>query len=411
MTDNVWSLSDYAVGKSYDELADDREQVRKVELAKIKENDFADFDAGAAMAIPRHDDFEAAHVEDDGSAPGNPLNLQDSAQFCAARTPADYLVDGSVRDGWLYTLTAPTGHGKSAVALTLAYAIAAGDWLGSHEVKQGSVLFLAGENHDDIRERWIAMCEKMERDPASLPVTFMPGVWDLKGALPIMREHFHNHPLRLVVVDTLAAFFHGDNENDNAQQQAFANDVLRPLTELPGRPTVLVPAHPTKGAGKDSLTPKGGSSLLNAIDGNLTGWNSDGTVRVHWQGKFRGAPWTPMHFELSEYASDKLLDGKGRQMPTVIARAMLKSEIGKAVEQSEKIENQVLKLLADGKTYEVIAQNVHADGKRGISKSRVQRCVKSLKDEKWIRKNGRKWVPTDQGLAVLKQAGESVNSD
>jgi len=75
MTDNIWNLKDYAVGKSYDELADDREQIRKVELAKIKDNDFADFDAGAAMAIPRHDDFEAARVEED--AFGLPVDVSD----------------------------------------------------------------------------------------------------------------------------------------------------------------------------------------------------------------------------------------------------------------------------------------------------------------------------------------------
>lgn len=84
------------------------------------------------------------------------LPLQASAEFCAARTPADYLIDGSLRDGWLYTLTGPTGHGKSAVALAMAYAIARGGYLGSNEIKQGSVLFLAGENADDIRERWIS---------------------------------------------------------------------------------------------------------------------------------------------------------------------------------------------------------------------------------------------------------------
>jgi len=341
-------------------------------------------------------------------APKKTLTLQTSAEFCAARQPADYLVDGSLRDGWLYTLTAPTGHGKSAVALTLAYSVAAGGWLGSHEVKQGSVLFLAGENHDDIRERWIAMCEKDHRDPDELAVTFMPGVWDLKQQLHTLAEHFADNPLRLVVVDTLAAFFSGDNENDNSQQQAFATEVLRPLTELPGRPTVVVPSHPTKGAGKDALTPKGGSSLLNAIDGNLSAWNTDGTVKVHWQGKFRGAPWKPMHFELSEHVSDKLKDSKGQPMPTVVARAMLDSEIGNAIEQSQKIENQILKLLADGLSVRDIADDVVADGQRGVTKYRAEACIKRLKDLGWIKKKGRVWEPTGQGWEVLKQAGSDA---
>ena len=98
-------------------------------------------------------------------------------------------------------------------------------------------------------------------------------------------------------------------------------------------------------------------------------------------------------------------------MPTVTARAMLDSEIGKAVQQAEKIENQVLKLLSDGLTYRAIADEVVADGKCGISKSRVDRVVKSLKEQKWVCKTGRKWVPTSQGLAVLKQANEGNEND
>ena len=337
------------------------------------------------------------------------LPLRSSGAFCAARQPADYLVDGSLRCGWLYTLTAPTGHGKSAVTLALAYAVAKLGWMGSNECKTGSVLFLAGENHDDIRERWIALCEHNGVDPQDLPVTFMEGVHDLKGSLPILREYFRENPLTLVCVDTLAAYFDGDNENDNAQQQAFATDVLRPLTELQGRPTVVVPSHPTKGAGKDALTPKGGSSLLNAVDGNLSAWKSDDVVKIHWQGKFRGAQWKPWHVQLSEYRSDTLLDSKGRQMPTVIARAMLDSEIGKATEAAKKVENQVLKLILDGMTTREMAEEVFADGQRGVPKTRVDRVIKTLKDNKWIHKVGRKLAVTTEGLEVLKQAGKDCH--
>lgn len=66
--DNVWNLRDYYVGTSYDEIEDEKAQARQEVLAKAKENDFADFEDGAAMAIPRQDDFEAEHV-DDGNFP------------------------------------------------------------------------------------------------------------------------------------------------------------------------------------------------------------------------------------------------------------------------------------------------------------------------------------------------------
>ena len=108
----------------------------------------------------------------------------------------------------------------------------------------------------------------------------------------------------------------------------------------------------------DAADDIGKLGLLNAVDGNLSAWNSDGEVKVHWQGKFRGAPWKPWFFELSEYTTDKLLDGKGRHMPTVLARPMMDSEIGKAIEQAGKVENQVLKLIADGKSMRAIADHV-----------------------------------------------------
>lgn len=59
----TWNLADYSVGKSYDELADDRAAERKRELKKMKESEFKDFEDLAAMMVPTHDDFEAEHVE------------------------------------------------------------------------------------------------------------------------------------------------------------------------------------------------------------------------------------------------------------------------------------------------------------------------------------------------------------
>lgn len=63
MKSKVWNLADYNVGKSYDEMADDRAQKRKAELEKLKDRDFADFNDGAAMAVPTHGDFDAEHIE------------------------------------------------------------------------------------------------------------------------------------------------------------------------------------------------------------------------------------------------------------------------------------------------------------------------------------------------------------
>jgi RecA-family ATPase len=52
----------------------------------------------------------------------------------------------------------------------------------------------------------------------------------------------------LVIIDTLQAYFTGDDSNRNSQVVKFLRS-LRPITELAHKPTVLVPAHPTKRRG------------------------------------------------------------------------------------------------------------------------------------------------------------------
>src|SRR6185436_9059170 len=49
-----------------------------------------------------------------------------SAEFLAGFTPPAYLIDGIIQRGYLYSLTARTHHGKTAVALYMAQAIARG---------------------------------------------------------------------------------------------------------------------------------------------------------------------------------------------------------------------------------------------------------------------------------------------
>ena len=96
-------------------------------------------------------------------------------------------------------------------------------------------------------------------------------------------------PFALVIVDTLAAFFDGDNINDAVQGGEFMRR-LRPLTQIAGLPSVIVAAHPTKNATEDALVPYGSGAILNEVDGNLTLWKKPetGLVSLHWQGKLRG---------------------------------------------------------------------------------------------------------------------------
>ena len=70
------------------------------------------------------------------------------------------IIDGVVRGGYLYTLTARMGTGKTAFNVISALAVATGrkDILGL-EVEKGRVAYLAFENPDDTRPRIIAAAD------------------------------------------------------------------------------------------------------------------------------------------------------------------------------------------------------------------------------------------------------------
>ena len=330
---------------------------------------------------------------------GAEFRLLGSSDFVEGFIPADYIVDGILRRGWLYTFTAPTGHGKTALTMRLAMAIATGQPILDVAVAQGSVLYLAGENPDDVRSRWIASLEEQNLDAADVPAYFTDGVFSIRNNLPkiIATLEAAGIELTLVVVDTLAAYFDGADPNSNSDQQEFATMVLRALTRLPGRPTVIVPAHPVKGAQRSNLVPMGGSALLNQVDGNLTAWLKGEVVTLSWQGKFRGAPFEHLQFELAPTTSDRLVDAKGRHMPTVLAKPLTMARSMKLATEAEKQENRMLELVAANPliTQRVLATQI------GMSKSKAGRLQKELLDRHWLKREGRGLVLTDEGKGVI----------
>jgi hypothetical protein len=311
------------------------------------------------------------------------------AAFVASFTPPAYLVDGMLQRGYLYTLTARTNHGKTTLAMFMAICIDRGQPMHGREVMGGTVLFLAGENADDIRARFLVAADYYKFDIKHSKIRVIDGVIDLKASMPaIAAEAASIDNLVLVIVDTAAAYFPGDEVNSNSQQAAYARS-LRELTLLRGKPTVLVNCHPVKNAARDNLLPMGGSAFLNEVDGNLTLWADDKQVVLHWQGKFRGPEFEPLAFELVRAESPNVADAKGRLMPSVVALpiADVALEAGERKRQDE--ENKVLWVLASNPraSFSLIAQKCEftADGRE--QKTRVHRIVARLAADKLVTKH------------------------
>ena len=267
--------------------------------ADLTEAQVEDADAQHEIAIgywkKRHDhlwprrEFLMSSILPFPAPPASRKLILSDAEFVANFEPPEYLLDGILQRRYCYALTAQTGAGKTAVALRIAAHVGLGRKLGDRDVAQGAILYFASENSVDVQARWIAMAQHCNFEIGKTNVRFVAGATRLSEiAAQITAEAAQMDDLALVVVDTSAATFEGEDENSNVAAIEHAKR-MRSLTELRGGPTVLVLCHPTKRATADDLLPRGGGSFLAEIDGNLCARKSDSAVEISWCGKFRGS--------------------------------------------------------------------------------------------------------------------------
>ena len=233
---------------------------------------------------------QAPEIEEQDALTSAPLILT-SREFVEGFEPPDYLIDGLMQRRFIYSMTGPTGTGKTAVAMLIALHVALGRPLGDREIEQGKVLFFAGENPDDVRMRWIKLCEESGIDPDSANVFWRAAASSCPTrscAAGSWSRQRHMGP-RAVIIDTSAAFFDGDDENSNTQLGNHAR-TMRSYVDVAGGPTILVTCHPIKNPNMENLLPRGGGAFLAEVDGNLVCIKQPDSfvVELHWHGKLRG---------------------------------------------------------------------------------------------------------------------------
>ena len=334
-----------------------------------------------------------------------PLKRLDA--FLAEYEPLEYALEPIIRTGSLYTLTARTGAGKTAWIISVALSIATGrsDIL-KLDVDRGRVVLMTFENPDDVRMRLKVTCWFLNIDVREIvdQLLILDARVKPEEALARLAEAAGIAPFRLILIDTLAAFFDGDNINDSVQGGGFMRR-LRPMTRLPGRPAVVVAAHPIKNAPQDNLLPYGSGAILNEIDGNLTLWRRSegpgGVVELHWQGKLRGPEFAPIPFRFEITSSPEVVDAKGREvsLPTMLPVVVNEADI----EAREQADTDVsVALLKAMQTTPKATQRQWADA-ISCPVSTVGRRLHKLKDEKLVGVAVGKWSLTPKGEKELEK--------
>jgi hypothetical protein len=341
--------------------------------------------------------------------------IRSSAEFVAGFVPPDYLLLGILQRRFCYALTAATNTGKTAILLLLAASAPLGRAIGERGVERGRVLYLAGENPTDHQMRWIAMGQQMDFDVDNIGVHFIPGRFSISAMMETVRAELTAiGGVTLIIVDTSAAYFEGDDENNNTQAARHGR-MLRSLTELPGGPCVLAACHPIKNASEDNLLPRGGGAFLNEIDGNLTAKRNDSAIEVHWQGKFRGPDFAPMSFQLRTVTHERLKDSKGRLLPTVVASDLSEIAQEEMAIVARSHENMLLKVLSDNADASLTDLAKLLDWKTRDGKPYkmlVSRVLTTLTKAKLISKDRGAYTLTPKGVkAISKDRAKEEEED
>ena len=233
----------------------------------------------------------------------------------------EYVIDRVAVRGNIYTLTARTGSGKTVLLSSTAIAIPTGrgDIIG-FDVEVGRVAYLTFENPDDFRVKLIAAAQANNVTADAIGDKLIVKDLRISPEAAFNDLAMERDPLSFIVVDTLQAAFDGKDFNDNKEVLNFISR-LRRLTRLPGKPAVMVAAHPVKNAAADNLLPYGGGAILNEVDGNLSlARDAQSVSTLHWQGKFRGADFSPVDYVMRAHTCAGLLDSKGRPVCSPVIR-------------------------------------------------------------------------------------------
>lgn len=339
----------------------------------------------------------------DGGLPDGMLCIP-GRDFLAEAAKPRWLVGNIIQSGYLYALTAPTNHGKTAVSLVMAVCVAAGKKFAGLDTGRGPVLILCGENQDGFRLRLLATMQLVGVTMADLDnhlwvVPYSTGLSTIIGR--INEEAKRMGDLSLVLVDTSVSFFSGVDENNNTEAYEHAR-TLRMLTDLPGKPAVIANCHPTGSAEREKCVPRGGSAFLNEIDANLIVWSDGDTSEFHWMVKKRGPDFDPIWFEYRPIN----VEYWGEQHATIVAVPIGEGKEREIRQRRREDENKVLFVLLHhpNDSFSEWARGCHfLDINGNPIKSKVFRILERLKSMKFVEHNQRKgWYLTKSGSDEAK---------
>lgn len=183
--------------------------------------------------------------------------------------PPEFLVEGLIETDTLGLVFGDPGCGKSFLAADLSLSVATGEPFHGRAVKQGTVIYIAGEGHNGLARRFNAWAQHHERSLKGVPMfkseraaQFLDGASAQAVTQSVRALAETCGAPALIVVDTLARNFGGGDENSTQEMSNFiaAMDDLK--ANWPG--CVLLIVHHSGHAEKQRA--RGATALKAALD-------------------------------------------------------------------------------------------------------------------------------------------------
>lgn len=369
-------------------------------------------------AIPESDRAAVA-------AASGPTLLLDAVEVLDSLAPQDMLIEDILDTSTVTVVSGDSNSGKTTVLQYLALQVATGTPFANKKTKQGTVLWIAGEDINNAKYRLAAMYEEYGLDPelfrGSLLVLPQPiRILDADNMLAVyelIRSRIgQSDELALIVVDSKSVNWGGSDENSNDENAQFVAAVRKFLISPFGHPAVLITHHLTKQREKETRTSRGGGALINNADHE---WrfemNQDARVSAMMPGsKVRMERWPEIRFQiktvaLPEAKYPQLVNNFG-EMPKVsvadpvnqYARSM------KQIQMDQEMRTVLSKLAAlrsansPAGTTDVARELGWVDGANDPDYRKVKRVLEQCVKQKLAVKKGKDYRLSDGGKRFIE---------
>jgi len=276
----------------------------------------------------------------------------------------DDFVEGLLTGGSLSVVYGAPKAGKTFFVLDLALHVACGMRWNDRDVDLGGVLYLALEGGNGIDKRVYAWMQHHQMGNLQIPFALVKLPLNLRtqngDCEAVIQTTRHvaarlGHPVKLIVIDTLARAMSGGDENTSSDMGAVISvaDAIRQDSQA----HVMFIHHP----GKDSARgPRGSTSLPAAIDAQIevTAEGDDRQAHVIFQRDLASG-------DVIRFKLDVIHLGKNRRGKPVTSCVSIVAKKGSPEASSR---NQVKHITGDVRSaYEVLCNVLAANGKRGFS--------------------------------------------